>query len=327
MKHEQPSVVCPDWPWKETEITGKEPIMPIRTCRKTASVLAAILLSLFCISAFAQQTKDSTKRHTLWKVSSKTNTVYILGSVHLLKQDAYPLDMSIEKAYDSSSRLFFEINLDMADKQKLQQLTIAKGVYRDGRTLKDDLSKRTYEYAKKRLSDLGLEIENVETLKPWLLAMTLEISKLQKLGYDENQGVDQYFYKKAKIDGKKVDGFETAEYQLDLFGDMPAGMQEALLLQTMQELDEAPKVLVVLVEAWKSGDAETLDKVLLKSIKDFPDLNKALIIDRNKKWLPAIESLVGQKENVMIIVGAAHLVGKDGVIAALKQKGYQVEQQ
>ncbi len=322
-----PQLSAADWPWKETEITGKEPIMPIRTCRKAAAVLAAILLSLLCISAFAQQSNSPNKRHILWKVSSKTNTVYILGSVHLLKRDAYPLDTSIEKAYESSSRLFFEINLDMVDKQKLQQLTIAKGVYRDGRTLKDDLSKQTYEYAKKRLSDLGLKIENVETLKPWLLAMTLEVSELQKLGYDASQGVDQYFYKKAKNDGKKVDGFETAEYQVNLFGDMPAGMQEALLLQTMRDLDEAPKVLAALVEAWKSGDAETLDNVLLKSIKDFPDLNKALITDRNKKWLPAIESLVGRKENVMIIVGAAHLVGRDGIIAALKQKGYQVEQQ
>ncbi|MGE5173482.1 MAG: TraB/GumN family protein [Betaproteobacteria bacterium] len=206
------------------------------------------------------------------------------------------------------------------------QLTIAKGVYHDGRTLKDDLSEQTYKYAKKRLPDLGLEIEKVETLKPWLLAMTFGISELQKLGYDENRGVDQYFYKKAKNDGKKVDGFETAEYQLDLFGDMPAALQEALLLQTMQELGEMPKVLAVLVAAWKSGDEAALDQVLLKSAKEFPDLNKALIIDRNKKWLPAIESLVGRQENVMIIVGAAHLVGKDGIIAALKQKGYQVEQ-
>lgn len=300
--------------------------MANRTIRKTVAVLATILLPLLCVSASAQQSNDSNRSHTLWKISSKTNTVYILGSVHLMTQGAYPLDRSIERAYEDSSLLFFEINLGVVDNQRLQQLTIEKGFYHDGRTLKNGLSTQTYEYMRKRLPDLGLDIEKVGTFKPWLLALTIDISELQKLGYDESQGIDKYFYKKAKNDGKKVDGFETAEYQVNLLGDMPAGMQEALLLQTLKEIDEVPKVAAVLVEAWKSGDEDTLDKVLLKSAKDFPELNKALITDRNTKWLPAIEALTGQKENIMVIVGAAHLVGKGGIIAALKQKGYQVEQ-
>jgi uncharacterized protein YbaP (TraB family) len=300
--------------------------MPNRAFRKTTIVLSAILLFLFCINVFAQQTKGLDRKHPLWKISSKTNTVYLLGSVHVLKQDAYPLDKSIEKAYENSPRLFFEVNLDEVDTQRLQQLTVAKGVYNDGRTLKDDLSTQAYEIAKKRLMDQGLNIEKFGQFKPWLLAMSIEVNELQRLGFDPSRGVDKYFYEKAKQDKKKIDGFETAEYQLSLLGDMPAGMQEAMLLQTMKDIDDVQKEFNVIIEAWNSGNAEALDTVLLKSFRDFPDVYQRLITDRNNNWIPKIESLIGQKENAMIILGTAHLVGKDGILAALKREGYQVEQ-
>lgn len=300
--------------------------MPKRAFRKTILVLSAILLFLLCINVFAQQTKGLDRKHPLWKISSKTNTVYLLGSVHVLKQDAYPLDKSIEKAYENSPRLFFEINLGEVEAQKLQQLTVARGVYHDGRTLKDDLSAQTYKFVKKRLEDYGLNIEDFERFKPWLMAMSIEASELQRLGFDPSQGVDNYFYEKAKKDKKKIDGFETVEYQLNLLGDMPAGLQEAILLQTMKDVDDLQKELNVIIEAWESGNAEALNTVLLKNFRDFPDVYQRLITDRNKDWMPKIESLIGQKENAMIILGAAHLVGKGGILAALKQRGYQVEQ-
>ena len=214
----------------------------------------------------------------------------------------------------------------MVDEQKLQQLTIAKGTYSGEQTLKNSLSNQTYELAKRRLADLGLKIEQFERFKPWLLAITMDMLELQKSGFDPSQGVDKYFYNKAKKNGKKIDGFETAEYQLNLLGDLPADMEETVLLQTMKEHDDIQKEIVAIIEAWKSGDADVLDTILLKSFKDYPGVHKRLIVDRNKNWMPKIESLLGQKENVMIIVGAAHLVGKDGVIAVLKQRGYQVEQ-
>jgi uncharacterized protein len=301
--------------------------MPNRAFRKTISVLFAILLFLLCINVFAQQqSKGNDRKHPLWKISSKTNTVYLLGSVHVLKQDAYPLDESIEKAYENSPRLFFEINFDQVDEQKIQQLTMAKGAYYDGRTLKEVLSKQTYKLVKKRLASQGLDIEKFERFKPWLLALSIEVSEMQRLGFDPSKGVDKYFYEKAKKDKKEIDGFETAEYQLNLLGDMPAEMQEAILLKIMEDIDDVQKDVNVIIEAWKSGNVEALDTVLLKSFESFPDMYQKLVADRNKNWMPKIESLIGQKENVMIIIGAAHLVGKDGILAALKQKGYLVEQ-
>ncbi len=294
--------------------------------RKTIIILSVILLFLLRINVFAQQAKGVDRKHSLWKISSKTNTVYLLGSVHVLKQDAYPLDKSIEKAYENSPRLFFEVNLDEVDAQKLQQLTLTKGMHNDGQTLKDDLSAQAYEFTKKRLTDQGLNIEKFERLKPWLLALSIAASELQRLGFDPSQGVDKYFYEKDKKDKKKIGGFETAEYQLNLMGDMPAGMQEAMLLQTLKDIDNMQKEFNVILEAWKSGNAEALDKVLLKDYQDFPEVYQRLITERNKNWMPKIKSLIGQKENAMVILGAAHLVGKDGILSGLKQEGYRVEQ-
>lgn len=302
--------------------------MSIRAIRKTSAFLVTILLSVvLCINASVSQSKADEGKHSLWKIHSKSNTVYLLGSVHMLKPEDYPLDKSIENAYERSSQLFFEVDLDSVDKEKLQQLTIAKGTYSGGLTLKDGLSKQTYKSAQKRLVDLGLKIEQFERFKPWILAMTLAMSELQRLGFDQGRGIDKYFSERAKKDGKKVDGLETAEYQLGLFGDMPADTQEAMLLQTMNDLDRMQKQFDAVVRAWKTGDANTLDTFLLKSFKDHPGVYKALITDRNKNWLPKIESLIGRKENVMVVVGVAHLVGSDGIVAALAQKGYQVEQQ
>ncbi len=304
----------------------REMSMHNRAFRKTTSILSVILLLLLNISAFAQQTKDHDRKHPLWKISTKTNTIYLLGSVHVLKQDAYPLDEVIEKAYENSPRLFFEVNLDEVNPQKLQQLTVEKGFYDNSQTVKAGLSPETYELVRKHLTEKGMNIKNFERLKPWLLAMTIEVSELQRLGFDPNLGLDKYFYEKAKKDKKKVDGFETAEYQLNVLADMPAAMQEAILLQTMKDMDEAEKEFNRIFEAWKAGNVKALDTDLLKSFQDFPEVYKRLIADRNTNWIPKIESLIGQKENAMVIVGTAHLVGKDGILAILKQKGYQVDQ-
>ena len=270
--------------------------------------------------------RDSSKKHCLWKVSYGTNAVYLLGSVHLLKQDDYMLDWNIEKAYENSSRLLFEVDFDTIDEQKIQQVSITKGTHTDKKTLKDDLSAQTFEIARKRLSDIGLDIEQFKTLKPWLLATTLSVVELQRLGYDPKQGIDIYFYKKARKDGKRVDSLETAEYQLSVFSDLPVSVQDAMLLQTLSELQDIENQIPVIIKTWKSGDAEALVKVLLNSFQEFPGIYKTLLVDRNKKWLPRIQALMDLKENSMVVVGAAHLIGADGIIASLKQKGYRIEQ-
>lgn len=300
----------------------KETFLHTRNLRKSLGLIVVLYL-LVCISALAQA--DS-KKHCIWKVSSKTNTVYIVGSVHLMKEDN-KLDDIFEKVYKDSSRLFFEVDLDNMDQQKTLEITAGSGLYPEGVTLKDRLSKQTYESASKGLSSLGLNIEQVENLKPWLISVTIATAKLQMLGYDPNLGVDRYFFNKAGKDGKKVEGLETGEFQVNLFANMSDKMQEEMLLQTLKDLDEIESNVDSIMAAWKTGDTKSLEDTLLKSFEEYPEMYKLLITDRNRNWLPKIESLLRQNEKGMVVVGAAHLIGKDGIIAALKRKGYAVEQQ
>lgn len=300
----------------------KETFLHTRNLRKSLGLIVVLYL-LICINALAQA--DS-KKHCIWKVTSKTNTVYIVGSVHLMKEDS-KLDEIFEKVYKDSSRLFFEVDLDHMDQQKTLEITASSGLYPEGVTLKDRLSRQAYESASKGLSSLGLNIEQVENLKPWLISVTIAATRLQMLGYDPNRGVDRYLFNKARKDGKKVEGLETMDYQLNLFASMSDKMQEEMLLQTLKDLDEIESNVDSIMAAWKTGDTKKLEETLLKSFEEYPEMYKLLITDRNRNWLPKIESLLGQNEKSMVVVGAAHLIGKDGIIPALRQKGYMVEQQ
>lgn len=298
--------------------------MHTRNLRKSLGLIVILYLLIY-INALAQGTADS-RKHCIWKVSSKTNTVYIVGSVHLMKEDN-KLDEIFEQVYKDSRRLFFEVDLDHMGQQKTQEITAGSGLYPEGVTLKDRLSKQAYESASKGLSSLGLNIEQVENLKPWLISVTIATARLQMLGYDPNRGVDRYFFNKAGKDGKKVEGLETMDYQLNLFASMSDKMQEEMLLQTLKDLDEIESNVDSIMAAWKTGDTKTLEDTLLKSFEEYPEMYKLLITDRNRNWLPKIESLLRQNEKSMVVVGAAHLIGKNGIISALRQKGYMIEQQ
>ena len=295
--------------------------------RRTLLTLAALLLVLTSVSGLAQQSKDAGKKHFLWKVTSPTKTLYLLGSMHFLKPTDYPLDSAYEQAYAVSRQLFLEVNLNTVDEQKLRQLTFEKASYSSGQSLSTSLSKKAYDQVKPKLTELGIDSQQAEGLRPWVLAMTIAVGELQKLGYDPNQGVDRYFNGKAIKEGKTIDGFETAEYQLNLLADMPDNVQEQMLLQTLRDLQETESHFSEICTAWKKGDADALEAYLLKSFKEYPTVYQSLLVKRNKNWIPKIERLLDQKESALVVVGAAHLVGKEGIISLLKEKGYQVEQQ
>jgi uncharacterized protein len=160
-----------------------------------------------------------------------------------------------------------------------------------------------------------------------VIAMTMAALKLEKLGFDPNFGIDRYFADRATLSGKPTGGLETAEFQLDLFDRLSARQQELLLRQSLKEMDHLESNVAELVEAWKSGDVATIEKHLLVGMRDYPEIHRKIIDDRNQSWLPQIEDSLLRGENALIVVGAAHLVGKNGIIELLKDRGYRVEQQ
>jgi uncharacterized protein YbaP (TraB family) len=262
----------------------------------------------------------------LWQLRSDKGDIYILGSIHLLKRENYPLNPAIERAFDSAKKLVFEIDLKGADSETVQRLTLEKGLQRDGKTLQQNISAETYSLAAKRAQELGVDIRALSPLKPWVVALTMASLQLQKLGFDPNSGVDRYLASRAKVAGKPIAGLETAAFQIALMDQLSAGDQESMLRQSLREMDLLDKGLDRIVRAWAAGDVHGLEKLLLDAMREYPAVHQKIIVDRNRRWLPEIERIIKQGESALVVVGAAHLVGKEGVIELLKARGYTLEQ-
>ncbi len=159
-----------------------------------------------------------------------------------------------------------------------------------------------------------------------MFAVTLASLKLTELGFEPAQGVDRYFFNKARQAGKPVMGLETMEYQANLFDKLSDEDQEAIVHQTLLDLDILDQEMDSIVTAWEKGDAEELDVVLLKSFKEYPTIHRKFVVERNHNWMKKIAPLFKRNDDYMIIVGAAHMLGDEGLVELLKKEGYRVEQ-
>lgn len=291
---------------------------------KTLRLLAYAFL--FFLASRSEEVQSFLGKSTLWKVSSGKNTVYLLGSIHALKNEHYPLKAPIEKAYEDSQVLVLEVDPGGMGDLAIQGAMLGRGMLPPGVTLAQSLSTSVYELAKSKTSELGLDIDVFQGFKPWLFALTLGMTKLQASGFNPVQGVDFYFYGKAADAGKPVKSLETMDYQLGLFDALSPENQEAFVFQTLKDLDVAEKEMDALVAAWSSGDTEALGSILLRNFRGQPDLYEALVAQRNRTWVLKIESYLNDDKNYLVVVGAAHLVGTEGVVELLRRKGYSIEQ-
>ena len=296
------------------------------THRGKTRLLSAVL-ELGLLVAVLTGALGAQEKSFLWRINSDQNRLYILGSIHLLKNEAYPLKKTIEDAFEQTKKLVLEIDLGTANSQKLQQLMLQKSISMDGTVLHQNVSSETYEAVAKRAKELGIDIRVLSPFKPWVIAMMMGATKLQKLGFDPSLGIDRHLAERAKQVDKPTAGLETAEFQLDLFDQLSAKEQELLLRQSMDEMDHVERNVTAIVQAWTTGDVGAVEKHLLVGMRDYPEIHRKVIDERNLRWLPQIENLLSRGENALIVVGAAHLVGKNGVIELLKNRGYRVEQQ
>lgn len=291
------------------------------------SWVAALLAVLFVSNvAQAQQAPKTGTKHSLWKVQGASNTVYLLGSIHFLKKDFYPLPKPIEDAYKESEVVVFEVDFDEMKSPEAQLKMVQQGKYPEGETIKQHLNKSTYEkmhaYVAQRMGDGAA----FDSLKPWMVAVALLTMELQKLGFDPEQGVDQYFLNKAKKDKKRIMSLETVDVQLSLFAGLSKEEENAMLEETLREISEFKQIFDDVIEAWKTGDAKALDKFIVESMREHPKIHKKLLIDRNEQWADKLEKLLTRDKDVFVVVGAAHLVGKDSVVDLLTKKRFKVQQ-
>jgi uncharacterized protein YbaP (TraB family) len=262
----------------------------------------------------------------LWKVQSKQGAIYVLGSIHYLRQENYPLKQSIQDVFGKSQTLVLEIDPTNATPERMQQVMREKARYEDGSFLQQHVSPETLKSVERRTRELGIDIAQMAPFKPWFVAISLMSLKLQKMGFDPNYGVDRFLAEQAKRGGKTVRGLETLELQFGLLEQLSASEQDSMLRQTLNELDLLNNGVDQLVKSWLSGDAAAVENLLLAGMKENPELYRKVVIDRNRRWLPVLINMIEQREAVLVVVGAAHLVGQDGLIELLKQQGYTVEQ-
>ncbi len=295
---------------------------------RTSRLLAIFVILVFVsFVIFAQEALSQSRKSFLWKIQSKTNTVYVLGSIHLFKREIYPLNQKIESAFGQSEILVVEANVDDIRNVDVQKL-MERAFYPENDTLEKHVSPEIYELVKKETSGLGIPVELINKQRPWFLAMTLEALESLKLGFDPNYGIDKYFLSKAE--GKKrILELESIDYQLNLLSSFSDKDQELLLLYTLRDLKLLEQELEQLSKAWTSGDTKSMESILTRSVSEdnrFASILEKIVYERNRKMASKIEDLLRTNETYFVIVGAGHLVGDRGIIENLKRKGYLVEQ-
>ena len=291
-------------------------------------ILCLIVSLILSADIYAQQNKPTTSpKHCLWLVKTPQNkNVYLLGSLHVLKSEAYPLAKTITEAYRQSQKVVFETDLAALADPETQGDMITLGLYPEGQTLFQNISNEMRRALKKKMTNLEMKLEHFARFKPWFMAVSLTLMELQRLGFSIEYGIDVHFYGKATIDNKEIGFLEPVDFQFELLGKMNVQDQNAFLGQTLKDLDIAAQMADDMLKYWKKGDADNLYALLFKSFEDYPQIENRLISQRNLQWVKKIEEMMVEDKNIIVIVGAGHLIGPGSVVALLKQKGYRVKQ-
>ena len=260
---------------------------------------------------------------TVWSVTGRNNTVYLFGSVHLLPEGGFAIAGELERAYRDAKRVCFEVDIGALTPDTTLSTTLARAVDPEGRGLYDLLgpsSARVREAA----AAASLDLAQYEPFEPWFVGMSVTVMALQQHGYVADHGVEQVIEQAATQDGKPGCGLETLDEQLAVLDTMPSAEQLEVLLQSLEETKDIEQEMKGLFDAWQDGDEEPLIRELDKEFADYPDLAERLIYARNERWADQIAALLQQSDDVLVVVGALHLVGEQGLPAKLKQRGYRV---
>ncbi len=264
--------------------------------------------------------------HTLWAVRGANATVYLLGSIHVLRPSDYPLDPALQAAYADSRALVMEIDLGQLDPAEMQSQMLASATLRDGRTLPDLLGPAAYARAAELARGVGVPLSSLNGFAPWFAAEAISMLQLQSLGFSAESGVDMYFRDRAVGDHKPTSGLETLQDQIALFDSMSVETQSRYLLSSLEQASTLGAQVGDMVRAWHDGDARWFEREIRSELGDDPALYESLIAARNRKWLPKIEALLRQDRNVLVVVGTGHLVGRDGLVALLARDGFTATQ-
>ncbi|MDY6945400.1 MAG: TraB/GumN family protein [Pseudomonadota bacterium] len=284
-------------------------------------LIVALCALWFCPGVLAADQQH----HSLWSLKGKTNTVYLLGSVHFLSESE-KLPAALDEAYRNSEVLLMEIDMDDLDPVQTQQITLELGMLPAGQSLEQQLGKPTYARLVARAQEVGVDPERLNRFKPWFAAMTLVQLQLLKMGLAPTSGIEHRFTARAVADKKPIHGLETLREQLGMLAGLPDEQQREFLLYSIDDADRIAEEIDELLSAWRVGDTRKLAALLAEGFQQYPDLYRPLTTERNRRWVGQVEDLLDDRDDYLVVVGTLHLVGKDSLIELLRAKGHRIIQ-
>ncbi len=259
--------------------------------------------------------------HSLWMLHGKHNTVYLLGSIHVLRASDYPLAPAVLEAYGDAKSIYMEVNMEELDAQAVQTEMLTTAMMPEDKHLPEVLGKERYTRAYALAHSVGVELPAFDQFAPWFAAEAISQMQLMQLGFQPQTGVEMYFLEKARTDGKSISGLETVHDQIALFQNMTLDAQADYLLSSLEQAHDLPKEVDSMVQAWQRGDTGWFAAQIKSELGKDPKLYQTVLIARNRKWVPKIEAMLNDNKNYLVIVGTGHLVGQNSVIELLKKDG------
>jgi uncharacterized protein len=264
---------------------------------------------------------------SVWKISDGEKSLYLGGTIHLLRPWDYPLPAEFEEVYRRSGYIVLETDVVSAQAQETLMRTLqTKTFLPENERLSQVLSPQTYRKLRRYLETQGYNPIVFERMEPWAVMLMLTQSRLTSLGVNA-EGVDRHFATRALKDGRPIRYLESIDEQMGLMIEMDSVEKEEMVLQGLDDLDDMGPLLDWLVAQWRSGETAKMEKELVDEMRQrAPVMYRRVLSDRNEKWIPKLlEMMRVDKESGFVLVGAMHLIGKDGLLERFKQRGYRVE--
>jgi uncharacterized protein YbaP (TraB family) len=282
--------------------------------------ILTVLLFLATGTAFAQDV-----RPPLWKLADADTTIYLFGTIHLLKPGTAWMTDRIQSALDGSSTLYLEVSLaEQRDVAKIQALVRKHGMLPAGQTLSGSLPPDLGEELVSGLTGLGLKREAVERFKPWFAGMTLANLKFVHLGYNTQSGVEAALGGAALTRDIPVAGLETLDFQLGMFDAMSEEETVAYIKDLLDEQEGLSAMMTDVTTSWSQGDLKALNDEINDMVDLSPELAERILYARNRNWAGEIAQMLEEPGQVFIAVGSGHFVGERSVIEYLEEKGLTV---
>jgi len=307
---------------------GPSPALMGRSRRVARVARVARITALLLLFPFAPLGALAAERGFLWRVRDGAGTVFLAGSLHVLPSGA-GLPPPYLRAYDAAEGLVMELDLrTLESPEGLGQLVgavMARALLPPDRSLRSLLGPERWSRLLQALRPLGLPPEGLDRLEPWAVSLLLTSSSLQRSGFEAESGVEGQLLRRASADVKPVDALETLEQQLDLFDGLPEADQVAMLDQSLAEWAAVPEQLAVMETTWRRGDEAAMETLLRRAFPDGSKIRSRFLSQRNQAWRQAIEARLRRADDTLVVVGALHLLGEDGLVALLRRRGLVVE--